>query len=633
MSGKFTSSVYGMPFRKNPRDGQREVFETVIRDADIKSINVKLPTGYGKSFVNAGCYSILKKQNRVNRLLVIVPTTAQREQYSNDGPDDFRDACLDGSVEVCDVALEPDNAWKHHRMNTRQIYIVTIQSLITTGKSFGGEPSPSATMAMINKMMQTGNWMVTVDEYHHYGVDKSWGRSVVQLPYQFLLAMSATPYRATDDSAFGKPSIVVTYREAVKDNCVKPLCGHSYTYKIDAVLEGGDVKTYTTDEFVKDVGSCSPDAIQRHVIEKKMRWSPKYVSPLVSYPIDRMISERLKTGHKLQAIVGAMCVSHAEMVCKQIKTMYPELEVDWVGTGNNGRSPSENAEVLSRFCPKKDDHGRRQPTLDILVHVGMAGEGLDSVNVSEVVHLNKAAINNSNNQENGRAARYLPGVVGNINFDSSSEYAKREFQNEDGTTIVGYLGENIMDAMDNLPPTVKDPENPGEPGEYEPMPDEPTIQIWNLELAHIDSGSPEVRRMAHVLADHVAPSMYGIEDFKKDLENPESKLYEHAIQVCREMRDKECRESNERSQVFQTKDQVEMAVRKVTGLVIAIYKGKQERFEKSLPGDIKKKINMRKKFCIGEVKNDVETLVKHYKWVKALEQEIIKDGLPQWLLL
>jgi len=172
------------------------------------------------------------------------------------------------------------------------------------------------------------------------------------------------------------------------------------------------------------------------IIERKMRWSPKYVSPLVSIPIERMLRDRIATGYKLQAIIGAMCVSHARLVCEQVKAIFPELSIDWVGTGDNGRSDEENKKVLEIFCPKKDEEGRRRPGLDILVHVGMAGEGLDSIYVSEVVHLNRASINNSNNQENSRAARYLDGVMGNINFDSCSEYAVKE-----------YVGDAIMDAL------------------------------------------------------------------------------------------------------------------------------------------------------------------------------------------
>lgn len=608
MSYQSSSNVCGMPFRKTPRSGQMAVFDRVIKNQTEKTLNVQLPTGYGKSFVSAGVYSILKKQNRINRLLIIVPTTAQFDQYVKDAPNDFRDACVDGPLVITDVSYLGQEAVKHHSRGTRQIFIMTIQSL-----------SNPCGRNLVQDLFQRGSWMITVDEYHHYGIDKSWGESVKILPYQFLLAMSATPYRPGDDSAFGSPDEKVSYRKAADDCCVKKLRSHSYVYKIDAVMPNGEILTMTTDDLVKDAGGCSPETIENHRIKRKMRWSPKYISPLVSHPIERMISERIRTGHKLQVIVGAMCVSHADMVCEQIRAMYPELSVDWVGTGKDGKSNEENKKVIEKFCPQKDNNGRRNPVLDILVHVGMAGEGLDSIYVSEVVHLNKASINNSNNQENGRAARYLPGVIGNINFDSCSEYAKN-----------GYVGYAIMDAMDNVPPTpdeVDESEKEKTDSDYTPLPVEPAINIWNLELESIDSGSPEILRMAKALAE-VAP------EYKGDIGKTESYLHECAIKHYIKMREDECKQFNEKSIMQQWKDQVSNSVSYVTKLVIRKMKSSDDvRLDKSVVGDIVKRINGRKKKVLGGIQNDITILKQHYQWVKNLETDLLNSSeIPSWLL-
>jgi len=132
------------------------------------------------------------------------------------------------------------------------VFAVTAQALI---KAAGD---------IVRALMETGSWMITVDEYHHYGMEKSWGKAVTSLNYSFLLAMSATPYRPDEDSAFGPPDVVVSYREAVEQACVKPLKGHSYVYKIDAVLQSGEIQTMTTDELVKDAGSDKPADIENH---------------------------------------------------------------------------------------------------------------------------------------------------------------------------------------------------------------------------------------------------------------------------------------------------------------------------------------------------------------------------------
>src|SRR5690606_2867835 len=98
--------------------------------------------------------------------------------------------------------------------------------------------------------------------------------------------------------------------------------------------------------------------------------------------------------------------SHGKMVCEQAKVLLPEfMEVDWVGTGPQGRSQQENEEVLHRFCPPKDASGKRPWTLDVLVNVGIAGEGLDTTDVTEIVFLTPGNLTISNLQTIGRGAR------------------------------------------------------------------------------------------------------------------------------------------------------------------------------------------------------------------------------------
>jgi superfamily II DNA or RNA helicase len=594
-----SSSVHGLSFRKNLRSGQRQVFEAI--KPETTKLNVKLPTGYGKTFVGCGTYSILKHQGRVNRMLVIFPTVTQITQFKNDGHVEFSDALVDGPLSIDDVSFFGAEAIKHHRSGKTQIFVTTIQAL---GNSRG--------MDNCRTLLQTGQWLVWIDEYHHYGIEKQWGLSALSLPRAFLLATSATPTRPKRDSAFGEPDISVSYRAAVKETAVKPLHGHAYNYKLDAIMEDGNIQSFTTAELAKEAGGSEPERIEKLRIKRKMRWSPKYVSPLIRNPIERMQLERCHHGN-LQMLVGAMCVSHAELVCQQIKGMFPELKVEWVGTGENGRPEEVNKDIVKRFCPEKDASGRRGvPQLNVLVHVGIAGEGLDSTLVSEVIHLNNASLCNRRNQEAGRASRYLEGVVGHINFDSSSEYAP-------------YTGESIMDAMDEEPPQPEEGDPKDEP--LRELPDEPYIQILNLELLSIDSGDRGVQRFLKVIE---TASVGGIDYkiLKADLGHPE---WEKIIDLYRKMRQHEADEFNQESRVTQWQEAVHAAVTAVTGRVIRMMVRNGVNIERSLAGDIKKRINTAKKRLFGEVRPDIEICRQHYHWLKQLEQEIIATGLPSWL--
>ena len=563
----------------------------------------KLPTGYGKTFTAACVYSSLQAAGIVDRLLYLVPSTGQLDQFVADGGSDLEAASVDGSHYVCDIAFAGAvQALKQHRQGSHQVFACTIQGLSAAG-----------TGAIVKNLLEAGRWMICVDEYHHYGETKTWGKAVLaleRLPQcKYLLAMSATPFRPEADSAFGEPEVAVSYRDAVKEKAVKPMTCHSYTYKIDAI-EDGDVVSYTTGDIVDAAGDDSQEALER--VFKKMRWSPKYISPLVDTPITRMLRDRLATGFRLQALIGAFCCSHAQLVCEQVQAMFPELKVDWVGTGSNGRSDADNRAVLNKFCPPKKD-GKRDPKsikLDVLVHVGMAGEGLDTVYVSEVIHLNPANKNNSNDQENGRAARFLPDVMAYINVETGSDYACEE-----------YLGRGIEKAFD-LSPTEAS-EDDSEPTEFDEvddwpeLPEEPEIDIYDVTCIQINTG--EVERMEEAISETTGLS----------LEDP--KVKKAAIDYYLEMRRKEAEHFNDRSAVEQWKSAVEQALSYVSRRVIKTMMPGASRVDRSLAGDIRKRINTRKKRTLGAVDKDVALLKRHYNWLKKLETEIIEGGIPSWL--
>lgn len=587
--------------QQQPRRGQRAALEAL--EEHDRRLNVKLPTGYGKTYLALASYSILKSMGEVNRLLVVFPSDAQLIQFEQSTPNSFKKYAIDGPKAVCDIRFFGANAISKHQKNECQIYAITVQALL-------GARGMDNTSLLLAK----GRWMIVVDEYHHYGIDKPFGKAVNALNHEFLLCMSATPHRPGDDSAFGLPDVSVGYREAVEENAVKPLCGHAYHYKVDAVGESGEVVSFTTEQLIAEAGGDKPENIKKLIIDKKLRWSPKYISPLITNPIDRMLSERIRTGHKLQAIIGAMCVSHAELVCEQVSATYPSLSVDWVGTGDDGKTNEQNAKILSAFAPTDGS----DPSLDVLVHVGMAGEGLDTVRVSEVIHLNAAGHNNTNNQENGRAARYLPGVTGHINFDACSGFAMK-----------GYVGNAIMDAMDNEPPG--DPGTDSTPGDggtdWIDLPEEPLIRLIDVECTSIDSGDETVKMMATWMVGNIAGFT------KSDLDNPESEVWGKAMEGVRKMRTAEAEQMNEKSTIKQWKDSVDNALSVVAGNVIKMAKSKGLRVEKSFFGDVKKRINGRKKREIGAIEVDVDVYRKHYEWLKRLETQLkVTRVMPEWLL-
>ena len=87
-------------------------------------------------------------------------------------------------------------------------------------------------------------------------------------------------------------------------------------------MSDGTIRTFTTEDIAREAGSDEPNTIERMTVDKKMRWMPKYVSPLVEIPINRALDGRCKSGVPQQVLVTAMCCSHAKLVCEQVATMF-----------------------------------------------------------------------------------------------------------------------------------------------------------------------------------------------------------------------------------------------------------------------------------------------------------------------
>lgn len=291
------------------------------------------------------------------------------------------------------------------------------------------------------------------------------------------------------------------------------------------------------------------------------------------------------------------------------------MTVDWVGTGDNGRSDGENRAILKRFCPDKVD-GRRRPEdidLDILVHVGMAGEGLDTIYVSDVVHLNRASLNNSNRQENGRAARFLEDVTGVIHVDSSSD-----FHAFVGPDIEHSFDHNDLLDIEDEDEATTDSGNGQEIGE---LPEEPQIRIYDMQCIRIIKGEVEIMAKAMLSVGQWDDSLLADDGFMQSAE-----------QAYLKMKQRELEQFNDRSIVEQWKEKVGAASGLVTSRAIKAIYGSKGRLPASIAGEMKKRINSRKKRELGGVDQDVDLLRRHYQWLQRLEQQLIKGEVPQWLL-
>lgn len=341
---------------------------------------------------------------------------------------------------------------------------------------------------------------------------------------------------------------------------------------------------------------------------RQMQWSPKYIYPLILNPAMRLC-EYSGDGIRGQMLVQAISCSHAEMVCRQIRDMNLGMTVDWVGTGPNGRSDDENRRVLDSFCPPKNKLGVRDWKLQVLVNVGMAGEGLDSTDVTEVVFLNSPKVNNTTLQIIGRGARRMKqegtGTLScTINVDSSSELA-------------AFVGADIMSVFDGDILTKEEKEEIEKEAmerEYRPLADEPRVAIADVKLTSI-----EKERQLAVIAEKLESRGFtrGTPEFDRLKEDLRLEIFEPNIE-----------HHNASSRIAQVRNENDLAVKKVVGLLV-----KSQTIERSRIGDLIRKLNGAAIRIVGAPVGacDEQQLRDRYRWLKQQEAILLSGGEISWL--
>lgn len=599
------SPVHQMPWYKNLRRGQREIVDLILVKARVVA---KLPTGYGKTRAAAAAFASLRAAGIANRMLLIVPRTKQLEQGGEDIPRDliehFGIDAKSWTVEDNDIAT-----LRAHKNNELEIFVIMVQRL-----------THARGMTVVQELLKFGNWFVVVDEHHHYSLDVSgsaWTERVAALPCVRMLAMSATPHRRDDKStfgAFGRPDVTVTYHDALEiEKAVKPLELHAYDYRAEFVRINGARISFTTAELM----NLAPDGnLDKFVASREMRWNVDYVTPLIYYPAQRMVDQRVN-GISSQMLVIAMSVEHAKVTCEQIRSLLPGWKVDWCGTGPDGRNDADNARILDEFCPAKNPlTGRRHWTLDVLVSCNMAGEGLDTVDVTEIVFLTCPQINNTTLQAIGRGCRVMPQKPQPtcfINVDCSSP-------------LMDYSGELVQVLFDELPDTPKprkpqdDPEPPDEP-EYDPLPPF-TLEVTKVELVDVRTHPAYAYSFRRVRAEFPATVS-------------DERIHAHVEKAIQDWQTQMSQPLNQASLIAVKKIEIENRMRKLAWLtrreVTRSYPELSHR--KDLIGNLCERINKRKARSCGSVNQitKAEQLIAHAEFLSQLEHEILNNGVPSWL--
>ena len=97
------------------------------------------------------------------------------------------------------------------------------------------------------------------------------------------------------------------------------------------------------------------------------------------------------------------------------------------------------------------------------------------------------------------------------------------------------------------------------------------------------------------------------------------------------MRMKEAESFNGKAETMQWEVSVNGLVSTLTGQIVKLVSSTGMRIEKSFIADVKKRINQRKAREVGHIAKDLDVLKRHWYWLKNLESDLRKGGIPTWL--
>ena len=213
--------------------------------------------------------------------------------------------------------------------------------------------------------------------------------------------MSATPL-----STKGEPSVIgcdydvlVTIQEAFEEQAIRRIRGHILNHYVDITIgDDEEVLKLTTEDIRNDL--LEKEDISAWEVRRKIRYCSEFLSDTLGAAVATLNMKLLKHPGQHQMLVFAMSCRHAKHISDMLNTVYGfgrEKFSDWIGTGPNGRSDSENLEVLTQY------KGNR---FACLVQVDKAGEGFDNARSSVLVFVNNGTSKtNKSRQHFGRGFR------------------------------------------------------------------------------------------------------------------------------------------------------------------------------------------------------------------------------------
>lgn len=349
------TSPFNLQIKKDGlRKCQKEAYEAILKhfskENAEKHILVQLPTGAGKSALIVTIPFNLSKK----RVLVLIPSVELSKQlnadfdiYDNPNDNAYNKFGIISQKDLRDIELYPlrlESAVNSSDVDEHQIIIANYHQLADIEKFFKGRENAVD--------------VIIIDEAHHQKA-KTYQEIIKFFSEAKIIGLTGTPFRSDGQKVDGKNIYTYHFYEAINDKIIRNIKISNISPKeIELSFTDDKGKIYSFEDIIK----LKEDAWFRRGIAMSEDCCNS-IAKKAKDKLDDLKKNYPKTSH--QIIASAISIRHAR---EFVKPAFIRLGLKVGMVSSHKEDKQNNEDTLNKL---------KQGKLDVIVHVGMLGEGFD----------------------------------------------------------------------------------------------------------------------------------------------------------------------------------------------------------------------------------------------------------------
>lgn len=349
------NNPFNLQINKNSlRKCQKEAYEAILshfsdEKAD-KHILVQLPTGAGKSALIVTIPFNLSEK----RILVLVPSVELSKQLNSDfdiyeNPDNnaYKKFGILSQENLDEIELYPlrlESAVNSSDVDEHQVIIANYHQLADIEKFFKGREDSID--------------VIIIDEAHHQKA-KTYQEIIKFFKNAKIIGLTGTPFRSDGQKVDGKNVYTYHFHEAIKDKIIRNIKISNITpQEIELSFTDDKGKIYSFEDIIK----LKEDAWFRRGIAMSEDCCNS-IAKKAKDKLNDLQKNFPETSH--QIIASAISIRHAR---EFVKPAFVRLGLKVGMVSSHKEDKKNNDDTLNKL---------KQGKLDVIIHVGMLGEGFD----------------------------------------------------------------------------------------------------------------------------------------------------------------------------------------------------------------------------------------------------------------